>query len=485
MFPTCKQPGCDSEATAFVSSKCILVCNGCAAGVYFNETVSSLPNPKIAEKSLDYASYLLGEIIEAKNQHEITQYFKDVDQQIQAMRGDLGKLQEENKIVLGEIDKVEGGELLYIKHTTGCQKFVRTITNSESYKAYQNLATSLQYQEYMRAKKQGSSSSAPNTSSSQKFKSFQTTDTLHKEVMKLRAELEQEKQQTSDLKTENETIKQQLNESQEIIQQKDEEIKKLRADELEEDKEDSDQYYEETEEEKAKKFKKIYKKIFKTSCQPDLLFDLLLCMNGDAANLMKHYVQRSLPVINKVRLNGLMWLGDNSLKNRFIRYGVAKGTNEFELSFNDSWTDINASRSDYLAYHESCVIVAGKVKKGFTLRFCKLDRKEVEEIIIGGKNCESIRFISCVLKTDEECDFGDALKDATFKELDFRSSGKNYSNWESNPHYYENIIKGISKGSPASKTNLRFVNIGNCDGFTMDQATEILKKYGFVNALVT
>lgn len=112
-------------------------------------------------------------------------------------------------------------------------------------------------------------------------------------------------------------------------------------------------------------------------------------------------------------------------------------------------------------------------------------KNEFEEIMIAAKHCKSIRFYYCTILTNSECDFGDKLADATFTEINFDYTGwVETSNWEGNPEFFSNIFTGIAKCSPATKTNLLFVNIKSC-AYDINEARRILRGLGFKNALVT
>ena len=72
-------------------------------------------------------------------------------------------------------------------------------------------------------------------------------------------------------------------------------------------------------------------------------------------------------------------------------------------------------------YLHSLCLAAPRAKEDFIIYHCKISGEEFVNLLIAGRHCEHISFISCTILTDSECDFGRALDDATFKQLNLSS----------------------------------------------------------------
>lgn len=105
---------------------------------------------------------------------------------------------------------------------------------------------------------------------------------------------------------------------------------------------------------------------------------------------------------------------------------------------------------------------------------CRVSQKDFEDLIVAAKHTSFTGFISyCTVLTDEECDFGDRLDDATFSYLYLYNMGQQqYSNWADHPHRLENIIKGLGK-SKGVRDHLKTLDLLN-SGLDKDRVQQML-----------
>jgi hypothetical protein len=85
----------------------------------------------------------------------------------------------------------------------------------------------------------------------------------------------------------------------------------------------------------------------------------------------------------------------------------------------------------------------------------------VTQIISSAKSSNRITLYQCQLLLDDEIDFGDTLDESKFEILDLRNSeGSKYSDFKSNPHRLENLLKALGK-SLRVNWNLKQICLSN------------------------
>jgi hypothetical protein len=98
----------------------------------------------------------------------------------------------------------------------------------------------------------------------------------------------------------------------------------------------------------------------------------------------------------------------------------------------------------------------------------------VTQIISSAKSSDYITLYQCQLLLDDEIDFGDTLDESKFKILDLNlSGGPKYSDYKSNPHRLENLLKALGK-SLHVRQNLNGIYLKN-SGLDKKTVEQMLK----------
>jgi hypothetical protein len=120
------------------------------------------------------------------------------------------------------------------------------------------------------------------------------------------------------------------------------------------------------------------------------------------------------------------------------------------------------------------------VKREVYIKFCNFSQKWFELIVKSSAKCQRLSITSCTIDGDEEYDFSGPKFVISY--LNLRCWGCSaYNKWESNPHRFENIIKGISKSG--LKDSLKKLNIYDCD-IEKDKVEEVLDQYGLKDKII-
>jgi hypothetical protein len=103
-------------------------------------------------------------------------------------------------------------------------------------------------------------------------------------------------------------------------------------------------------------------------------------------------------------------------------------------------------------------------------------------LVTAAKNVENLQLNYCVILTDSECDFGNALEGATIKNFDLYYCGANtFSEWPANPHRLEYILKGLGNCKDFTD-NLKALNL-LCSDLSKDVVLKMTKDSGFENLI--
>ena len=87
-----------------------------------------------------------------------------------------------------------------------------------------------------------------------------------------------------------------------------------------------------------------------------------------------------------------------------------------------------------------------------------------------------VEFAWWIINSEDEWDFS-KIKNSKISKLSLCNSGAfEYSDWNSNPLKFENIIKGISNSESLTK-NIRLINLFRC-GISVEKIKEVQTKYG-------
>jgi hypothetical protein len=98
----------------------------------------------------------------------------------------------------------------------------------------------------------------------------------------------------------------------------------------------------------------------------------------------------------------------------------------------------------------------------------------VTQIISSAKSSNCISLYQCQLLLDDEIDFGDTLDESKFETLNLNySGGSKYSDFKSNPHRLENLLKALGK-SLRVRQNLKQIWLYN-SGLDRKTVEQMLK----------
>jgi hypothetical protein len=90
-----------------------------------------------------------------------------------------------------------------------------------------------------------------------------------------------------------------------------------------------------------------------------------------------------------------------------------------------------------------------------------VNSEQVTQIISSAKSSNWIHLWQCQLLLDDEIDFGDTLDESKFYGLNLNESGgSKYSDFKSNPHRLENLLKALGK-SLRVRQNLKKIYLSN------------------------
>jgi len=204
---------------------------------------------------------------------------------------------------------------------------------------------------------------------------------------------------------------------------------------------------------------KFYNQQLGRSSSNSANFELSLYLNEwKHQELLKKLKDIIMPILKEITIECLNDFDEPDIMNKFLNTAVTKGTKAFTFENTNSKLD----KDHWQQYIKGLINVLPNITDTISIDWFRFSRQEFEHILGSAKHCNSIKFYYCYITTDEECDFKNLLKGATFSTLDFCGTGKSYiSNWNNNVRFV-NIIKGLGK-VPDVVANLKQLNLGSCD----------------------
>ena len=182
---------------------------------------------------------------------------------------------------------------------------------------------------------------------------------------------------------------------------------------------------------------------------------------------MKSLSKIKIPKLHNLTLN---FVPEDWEELRNLMINSIQKCDKFDFNFN---SDSHVYSSKYIS---SLWEVASKTKEIFWADNIIFSQKDFERLIYFSKNIEEIWLRDDILPLDKAWDFGDNMKNWKIKYLDLSNSGNSdLSNWEFNPHRFENLIKGIS-GCNHFKNSLKKISIEGWE-LSFDDARAVLFKY--------
>ena len=183
-------------------------------------------------------------------------------------------------------------------------------------------------------------------------------------------------------------------------------------------------------------------------------------------NLIKALSNYSLPKINQ---NNLNYVPVDSQETRdFMTNSPAQ--NLFDFNF------LPFIQLEGRKYYDALKAVAARTVEQFYINNINLSADEFWGILKAAKHINQVSFVRCSIPFYCETDFGEGMENCNIEHIGLGFSGAApYSNWDTYPIRFENLIASISKCAPLVKS-LKTLHIYGC-GMTREKAQGVLNKY--------
>ena len=181
-----------------------------------------------------------------------------------------------------------------------------------------------------------------------------------------------------------------------------------------------------------------------------------------------------MPKLNEIALNSV------PVDWEEVRSFLSKSISKINaLCFNDD-DKIELSASKYL---ESLKVALTKTNDGFAVNKTSFSSDEFWELVCAAKGTKRLIFRYDIILLDEQVDFGN-MEGSKLEVLSFwYSGGSAYSNWNTYPMRFENLVASISK-SQGLNDSLKKLHIPYCE-ITKKKAQEVLNKYNLKSVELT
>ena len=159
--------------------------------------------------------------------------------------------------------------------------------------------------------------------------------------------------------------------------------------------------------------------------------------------------------------------------NNFLKYSIPFKQSDLSLNFE------SPSIIDISTYLDSLRLVVPQITQKLDLQNFNISNEEFSLIILFSSHLKFIQFDKWNINSDSEWKFSN-VKSSRLWSISFEKSGdKEYSDWDSKPYRFTNILKGI-KSWNALISSLKRINIADC-GIKKKQGSKLLKEYFLSN----
>ncbi|CAI2387070.1 unnamed protein product [Moneuplotes crassus] len=150
----------------------------------------------------------------------------------------------------------------------------------------------------------------------------------------------------------------------------------------------------------------------------------------------------TLPDIKKIDVYNLKLFDQPNIISRFLKNGI-QNVKSLKVGFCNGHS---FGIKDCEPYIPPLLKVLPRIPHEISLDNFILEKDQFENLFVSAKKCHTIRFRCCKIFTDTEVDFGDRLENSLFEELDFYLTGsKDYSNWaDMENSRFVNLLTGFS-----------------------------------------